>query len=153
MPQGHGDSQTPKVATQMGTQIHAENNYRRVVELLQAGAIGTVTRIHHWVGGSFAPGDRPTGCRRCRRINRDLWLSPRALSPLSQVHAPPGRLVDFGGGKLVDMACHHMDLSYSGLQPGFRTIDSKVRRRIRKAAPTAIVNFITPPKATARRFT
>ena len=28
-----------KVATQMGTQIHAGSNYRRVVELIQAGAI------------------------------------------------------------------------------------------------------------------
>src|SRR5437764_548537 len=29
-----------KVATQMGIQIHASDNYRRVVELIQAGAIG-----------------------------------------------------------------------------------------------------------------
>ena len=33
-----------KVATQMGTQIHASDNYRRVVELIQTGAIGPVTR-------------------------------------------------------------------------------------------------------------
>ena len=31
-----------KVATQMGTQIHASDNYRRVVELIQTGAIGPV---------------------------------------------------------------------------------------------------------------
>ena len=31
-----------KLATQMGTQIHAGDNYRRVVELVQAGAIGPV---------------------------------------------------------------------------------------------------------------
>src|SRR4051794_1209083 len=31
-----------KVATQMGTQIHANDNYRRVVELVQSGAIGPV---------------------------------------------------------------------------------------------------------------
>jgi len=31
-----------KVATQMGTQIHATENYRRVVELVQSGAIGPV---------------------------------------------------------------------------------------------------------------
>src|SRR6185436_6992770 len=35
-----------KVATQMGIQIHAENNYRRVVELIQTGAIGAVTEVH-----------------------------------------------------------------------------------------------------------
>ena len=30
-----------KLATQMGTQIHATDNYRRVVELIRGGAIGT----------------------------------------------------------------------------------------------------------------
>jgi predicted dehydrogenase len=39
-----------KVATQMGTQIHATDNYRRVVELIQTGAIGPVHKVHVWVG-------------------------------------------------------------------------------------------------------
>ena len=37
-----------KLATQMGTVIHATSNYRRVVELIQAGAIGEVTEVHVW---------------------------------------------------------------------------------------------------------
>ena len=39
-----------KLATQMGTQIHAGENYRRVVEVVQSGAIGDVTEVHVWVG-------------------------------------------------------------------------------------------------------
>ena len=42
-----------KVATQMGTQIHASDNYRRVVELIQTGAIGAVTEAHVWVGRAW----------------------------------------------------------------------------------------------------
>src|SRR5437868_4658436 len=42
-----------KVATQMGTQIHATANYRRVVELVQSGAIGPVTEAHVWVGRAW----------------------------------------------------------------------------------------------------
>jgi predicted dehydrogenase len=38
-----------KVATQMGIQIHASENYRRVVELIQSGAIGPVRECHVWV--------------------------------------------------------------------------------------------------------
>ena len=34
------------VATQMGTQIHAGSNYRRVVEIIQSGAIGDVKEVH-----------------------------------------------------------------------------------------------------------
>ena len=41
------------VATQMGTQIHAGTNYRRVVELVQGGAIGPVRECHAWVGRAW----------------------------------------------------------------------------------------------------
>ena len=104
-----------KVATQMGTQIHAEENYRRVVELLQAGAIGTVRRIHVWVGGSFAPGDRPTETPPVPpNINWDLWIGPAPMRPYHPKYMPFAwrGWWDFGGGKLSDMACHHMDLSH-----------------------------------------
>lgn len=42
-----------KVATQMGTQIHAGDNYRRVVELIQTGAIGDVSEVHIWVSRAW----------------------------------------------------------------------------------------------------
>src|SRR5207237_1052582 len=48
-----------KRVTQMGTQIHAGNNYRRVVELVQGGAIGSVSEVHVWCGRSYGAGDRP----------------------------------------------------------------------------------------------
>src|SRR5947199_4849748 len=41
------------VATQMGTQIHAGSNYRRVVELIQGGAIGPVHEAHVWVSRAW----------------------------------------------------------------------------------------------------
>ncbi len=52
-----------RVATQMGTQIHAEANYRRVVEVIQSGAIGPVREVYNWCNkgwsdGRFAPTDQ-----------------------------------------------------------------------------------------------
>ena len=41
------------VATQQGTQIHSSENYRRVVELIQGGAIGAVTEAHVWVSRAW----------------------------------------------------------------------------------------------------
>src|SRR5207248_2109090 len=41
------------VATQMGTQIHASGNYRRVVELIQGGVIGPVHEAHVWVSRAW----------------------------------------------------------------------------------------------------
>src|SRR5262249_47728777 len=42
-----------KVATQMGTQIHAGDNYRRVVELVQTDAVGPVHEAHVWVNRAW----------------------------------------------------------------------------------------------------
>ena len=42
-----------RVATQMGTQMHATANYRRVVELIQSGAIGPVREAHVWVSRAW----------------------------------------------------------------------------------------------------
>src|SRR5579862_5006541 len=48
-----------KRVTQMGTQIHAGSNYRRVVEIIQSGAIGAVKEVHVWTGTSYGGLDRP----------------------------------------------------------------------------------------------
>src|SRR5215217_3638062 len=42
-----------KVTTQMGIQIHANENYRRVVELIQGGVIGPVREAHVWVSRAW----------------------------------------------------------------------------------------------------
>ena len=41
-----------KLATQLGAQRHAIPNMHRVVEAIQSGAIGNVTEVYSWVGGS-----------------------------------------------------------------------------------------------------
>ena len=45
-----------KLVTQMGTQIHAGENYRRVVEIVQGNVIGPVRRVHVWNSGRPSPG-------------------------------------------------------------------------------------------------
>lgn len=41
------------IATQLGTQIHAGTNYRRVVELIQGGVIGPVHEAHVWMSRAW----------------------------------------------------------------------------------------------------
>jgi len=50
-------------ATQLGTQIHARENYRRTVELVQSGAIGPVREVHVWCGRVHRVGGK--SCFRC----------------------------------------------------------------------------------------
>jgi predicted dehydrogenase len=107
-----------KVATQMGTQIHASSNYRRVVELIQSGAIGTVSEAHAFThkswGGSGRAGDpSPTP----KHIHFDLWLGPAPARPYHPQYLPVNwrKWWDFGGGTLGDMGCHYLDLAHWAL--------------------------------------
>ncbi|MDX1964305.1 MAG: Gfo/Idh/MocA family oxidoreductase [Pirellulales bacterium] len=108
-----------KVPTQMGTQIHAEENYRRVVELIRAGAIGPITEVHTWAGRAWGGGERPDKADPIpKHLDWDLWLGPAPERPFVEgiYHTANWRKWwDFGGGNLADMACHHMDLPFWAL--------------------------------------
>ena len=52
------------LVTQMGTQIHAGDNYRRVVEIVQAGTLGDIKEVHVWVGKGWGGGDWPENTER-----------------------------------------------------------------------------------------
>ncbi len=108
------------VATQMGTQIHAGDNYRRVVEVIQSGAIGDVTEVHVWVGKGWGGGDRPEGGQEPpATLSWDLWLGPAPERPYWPGKYHPAqwrRWWDFGQGTLGDMACHYMDLPFWALK-------------------------------------
>src|SRR2546421_2724994 len=75
--------------TQLGTQIHAGNNYRRVVELIKTGAIGTVREVHVWVsaayGGKELPKDTPPVPAG---LHYDLWLGPSEYRPYHPAYLP-----------------------------------------------------------------
>ena len=108
------------VATQLGTQIHAGNNYRRVVEIIQSGAIGDVTDVHVWVGKGWGGGDRPEGGEAPPEwLDWNLWLGPAPERPYVAGRYHPAqwrRWWDFGQGTLGDMACHYMDLPFWALK-------------------------------------
>jgi predicted dehydrogenase len=108
-----------KRVTQMGTQIHAGDNYRRVVELIQTGAIGTVGEVHVWVGTTYGRGDRPSDRPAVPKgLHWDLWLGPAPERPYHPAYVPFWwrGWWDFGGGALADMACHFMDLPFWALK-------------------------------------
>ena len=97
-----------KLATQMGTQIHAGDNYRRVVELIRSGAIGKVTEVHVWAGAVYTGGKFTSGTPAPKNLDWDLWLGPAPQHPYSEgVHPFNWRKFwDFGTGTLGDFGCH-----------------------------------------------
>ncbi len=119
----------------MGTQIHAGDNYRRVVELVQGGAIGPVREAHVWVSRAWGlqseeaadaeqghrVRDRPAdGSRRVPPdLDWDLWLGPAPERPFHPVYVPGPkwyRWWDFGSGTMSDLGSHWNDLPFWALK-------------------------------------
>ncbi len=80
------------LATQMGTQIHAGENYRRVVEIIQSGAIGDVHEVHVWVGKAWGGGELPTETEKPpENLDWDLWLGPAPERPFAKGRYHPAQ--------------------------------------------------------------
>src|SRR3954468_24780988 len=124
-----------KVATQMGIQIHANENYRRVVELIWSGAIGPISEAHVWVGRAWGLQSKEAAKRNKdivymterpktaspipEGLDWDLWLGPAPERPFNEVYFPGPkwyRWWDFGGGTMSDLGSHWNDLPFWALK-------------------------------------
>ncbi|MCA9245608.1 MAG: Gfo/Idh/MocA family oxidoreductase [Planctomycetales bacterium] len=124
-----------KVATQMGTQIHAGDNYRRVVELVQSGCIGPVRECHVWVSRAWGRQSKAESEANQDRVyveerpttedpipadlDWDLWLGPAPERPFHSVYFPGPkwyRWWDFGNGTMSDLGSHWIDLPFWALK-------------------------------------
>lgn len=123
------------VITQMGIQIHAGENYRKVVDIIQAGVIGPVKEVHVWVSRAWGlqseeaakknkdivfVADRPKDAKQPPEyLNWDLWLGPAPERPYHDVYFPGPkwyRWWDFGNGTMSDLGSHWNDLPFWALK-------------------------------------
>ncbi len=117
-----------KLVTQLGTQIHAGTNYRRVVELVQSGAVGSIREVHVWLGANFKGSPKPTNMSQPdapsdqppvpETLDWDLWLGPAPYRPYHPTYAPFGWRYwwNFANGQLGDFFCHYCDLAFWALK-------------------------------------
>jgi len=124
-----------KVTTQMGIQIHATDNYRRVVEIIQAGVIGPVKEAHVWVSRAWGLQSKEASDRNKdivyvtdrpkeemeppKTLDWDLWLGPAPERPFHNVYFPGPkwyRWWDFGNGTMSDLGSHRNDLPFWALK-------------------------------------
>ncbi|KAA5541825.1 Gfo/Idh/MocA family oxidoreductase [Roseiconus nitratireducens] len=123
------------VATQMGTQMHASDNYRRVVELIRSGAIGRVREVHVWVSRAWGWHPTESAAREAKdryvilgkpsvdpvpkNLDWDLWLGPVPDRPFSNDFFPGPkwyRWWEFGNGTMSDLGSHWIDLPFWALE-------------------------------------
>jgi predicted dehydrogenase len=123
-----------KCVTQMGIQMHASETYRRVVELVQGGAIGGVREVHVWVSRAWGLQSEEAAKRNKDvaitpdspketapvppHLDWELWLGPAPARPYHPtVYAGPKwyRFWDFGNGTMSDLGSHRNDLPFWAL--------------------------------------
>ena len=115
-------AQEKKLVTQMGTQIHATGNYRRVVEIVQSGAVGPISEVHVWCGKGWGlPADYTLDTKEYDipdYLDWDSWIGPAKMRPYNPCYHPANwrKWWAFGTGTIGDMACHYMDLPFWALE-------------------------------------
>jgi len=103
-----------RVVTQMGNQWASAEPVRRTQELIDAGLIGEVTRVHAWTNRPVWPQGVPvpTGKHEVpAELDWDLWLGPADYIDFNPAYVPFNwrGWWAFGTGALGDMGCHIMD--------------------------------------------
>jgi len=131
------------LATQMGNQGHSWEGTRQIREWVEAGWIGTVTKIEYWTNRPIWPQaiNRPLEQFHVPQyMDWDLWLGPAPDRPYHPAYAPFNwrGWWDYGTGALGDIACHSMDAAFWALELGYPTrIEPESTQLYNETAPNA----------------
>jgi len=124
------------VICQVGTQMHASENYRRVVEMVQAGylgKIGTVRAFNVMNQGEKGVGFQTPGTPTPEGLDWDMWCGPAPLRPFNSILFADsynhGSWMDYSGGWTPGMAAHIIDLPIWALDLKYPTEVSSVGGR------------------------
>jgi hypothetical protein len=115
-----------KLATQVGTQRHAIENFNRVRELVLDGAIGELSAAWAWGNRQIRrPGYLPAQGEPPKTLHHDLWLGPSPFHPYNPAYFGGclswNMYWDFGSGQIGDMGSHTMDLAWNAIDADLPT--------------------------------
>lgn len=120
-----------KSVFQLGTQIHAGENYHRVAEIIRSGRLGKIHTVRLWkTGGSpglgFPPNQKPPDT-----LDWNMWLGAAPYEEYTPVrcHGSFRYFLDYSGGVFADFWCHIADIMFMSVEPkGLYSIESRGER-------------------------
>lgn len=100
-----------KRITQMGNLIHAGENYHRVVEIVQSGVLGKITKTRVWMARKSPDLGNPADEAVPAGLDYDFWLgpAPKRAYNRNRSHFNWRYYWDYAGGLLMDFCCHIID--------------------------------------------
>jgi len=144
-------ARSSKLVTQMGNQGGSNPDFRRAMEVIQAGALGAIHEIHVWVPG---PGSLPgtpypqTGDPVPEGLHWDAWCGVAAVHPYKRGFFHPFSWrgwFDYGNGTLGDFGCHNLNLP-------FRALNLDYPIRVEAISPRASHGMAAYPSDVAARL-
>jgi hypothetical protein len=138
-----------KVATSMGNQGTASDPFRRALELIRDGAIGTIKEVHTWndQGGAdhktFPEGEASVP----EYLKWDLWLGPARVRPFHPKWLAWSSWRDLGTGNLGNWASHTQNLAFMALKvDSLWHADPASKPVVRVAAKVKEINRLSFPR-------
>jgi predicted dehydrogenase len=116
------------VICQIGTQIHASEHYRRMVELIRSGNLGDIATVRTFFVMNEAPNGIGQGYNTMKippGMDWDMWVGPARMQPFNPNLVKDAFYHcfwnDFSGGWTPGMAPHITDLPIWALELGYPT--------------------------------
>lgn len=108
---------------QLGTQIHAGDNYHRVVELVRSGKLGKIHTVHVWRTGGCPVIKKSADQKPPKGLDYDRWLGPAPKRPYNpdRCHFKFRYYQDYSFGMYADFWCHISDIVFWSLELGAPT--------------------------------
>jgi hypothetical protein len=144
-----------RLATQMGNQGSSGEGVNKIVEWIQNGEIGEVTRVEALTNRPIWPQglNRPEEESVPDTLNWDLFIGPAKMRPYNSIYTPWNfrGWWDFGTGALGDMACHILHPVFVGLKLTYPTrVQGSSTLLLTDSAPTAEMVKLVYPAREAR---
>jgi len=113
---------------QLGTQIHAEENYHRVVDIIHSGVLGNIHTVRLWKNQKSPVMQATPNATIPESLNWDMWLgrAPKVAYDPARCHKTYRYFLDYSGGIFADFWCHIADIVWWSIAPsGLTTISAK----------------------------
>ena len=104
--------------TTVGQQQRSGDHWKNMIDYINSGKLGTISRVDVWANFSYGALSRPVPDSEVPQgVDFNTWLGPAKLRPFNQkrFHGSWRMFWDYGGGLMTDWGVHLLDMALWGM--------------------------------------